>query len=135
VTADRRRRWRLLPAVTAVLVQLSVLYSPSGGGGIPAFPNFDKLVHCSVFAVPVLLALLAGLPKWPVVMVFALHAPVSELIQWTLLPRRSGDPWDVLADLVGVALGAAAGHLVTRHRRSPTAGGGLRSGSRATHRW
>lgn len=111
MTADRSRRWRLVPAAAALVVQLVVLYSPSGGGVAP-FPNFDKLVHCSVFALPVLLALVAGLPKWPVVVLVALHAPVSELIQWTLLPHRSGDPWDVVADLVGVGVGLVAARYV-----------------------
>ncbi|KRE43602.1 hypothetical protein [Knoellia sp. Soil729] len=111
MTADRSRRWRLVPAAAALVVQLVVLYSPSGGGVAP-FPSFDKLVHCSVFALPVLLALVAGLPKWPVVVLVALHAPVSELIQWTLLPHRSGDPWDVVADLVGVGVGLVAARYV-----------------------
>lgn len=112
MTSDRWRRWRLVPAITALVLQCVLLYSPSGGGAAP-FPNFDKLVHATIFALPVLLALLAGLPRWPVVAVVALHAPVSELIQWALLPHRSGDPWDVVADLVGVSLGVLAAHLAT----------------------
>ena len=87
------------------------------------FPNFDKLVHSTIFALPVMFALLARLPLWPVVAVVGLHAPVSELIQWRLLPHRSGDPWDVVADLVGVTLGALAAHLALhrRPRRMPSA--------------
>ena len=33
----------------------------------------------------------------------------SEVLQGALLPNRSGDPWDVVADLVGVAAGLAVG--------------------------
>ena len=33
------------------------------------------------------------------------QAPVSELLQWTVLPHRSGDLLDLGADLVGCALG------------------------------
>lgn len=116
------RRWAYLPALAALLLQLSVLYAPSGGGAAP-FPNFDKLVHCAVFALPVLFALLARLPLAPVVALAALHAPVSELIQWSLLPNRSGDPWDVIADLIGVTLGAVTAHIASRRRTtapSPT---------------
>jgi hypothetical protein len=90
-----------------VLVQLGVLYAPTSGGVAP-FANFDKLVHMAVFLLPVLFALLARLPLWPVVAVMALHAPVSEVVQATFLPHRSGDPWDALADLTGVALGVLA---------------------------
>jgi len=99
-----------VPVLVAVVLQFVLLYSPSGGGTAP-FPNFDKLVHCAMFALPVFFALLAGLPRVPVIAVLALHAPVSEFIQWTLLPNRSGDPWDVVADLVGVTIGAIGAHF------------------------
>lgn len=121
IAGTSRRRF-LIAAVTAGVVQLVLLYSPSGGGAAP-FPNFDKLVHCTIFALPVFFALLARLPRWPVLAIVALHAPVSELIQWQLLPHRSGDPRDVVADLVGVTLGALAAHLAARRRTtapSPT---------------
>ena len=51
------------------------------------------------------------------VLVFAVHAPVSELVQHFLLPGRSGDVWDAVLDLVGVALGAAALVVRARQRR------------------
>ena len=121
MTTDRSRPWRLVPAAAALVLQLVVLYSPSGGGAAPV-PNFDKLVHCAIFAVPVLLALVAGLPRWPVVVLAALHAPVSELIQWTLLPHRSGDPWDVVADLVGVGVGLVAAGCVASRPLRPFSG-------------
>lgn len=104
-------RWRLLPLALAMLVQLSVLYAPSGGGAAP-FPHVDKLVHCAVFALPVLFGLLARLPLVPVAAVMALHAPVSEVVQASLLPNRAGDPWDAVADVTGVALGVLAARLV-----------------------
>ena len=115
-SAPRRAR-SLLPAVVALVVQLVVVYAPSGGGAAP-FPNFDKLVHVTVFALPVLFALLARLPLLPVVAVMALHAPVSEVVQATLLPHRSGDPWDAVADLTGVALGVLVA-TATRSVRGP----------------
>lgn len=114
------RRALLLAALATLAFQLVIVYSPSGGGA-PPFPNFDKLVHCTVFAMPVFLAVLARVPAVPVVALFAVHAPVSELVQWGLLPNRSGDPWDAVADLVGVALGAVAAHLLTRRLNRATA--------------
>ena len=92
--------------VGAVLVQGVVLYAPSGPGAAP-FPNADKVVHVVVFLVPVLLALGAGCAPWLVVAVFAAHAVVSEVVQASLLPGRSGDGWDVVADLAGIGLGVA----------------------------
>lgn len=111
MTSGRTRGRSLLPAAVALLVQLAVVYAPSAGGA-PGVPHLDKLVHASVFALPVLFGLLAGLPLVPVVAVMALHAPVSEVVQGTLLPQRSGDPWDAAADLVGVALGVLAARAV-----------------------
>ncbi|GAA4125867.1 hypothetical protein GCM10022415_33260 [Knoellia locipacati] len=113
-SAPRRGR-SLLPAVLALVLQLVVVYAPSGGGVAP-FPNFDKLVHLTVFALPVLFALLARLPLVPVVTLMALHAPVSEVVQATLLPHRSGDPWDAVADLTGVALGVLVARAVVTVR-------------------
>ncbi|MFW5472028.1 VanZ family protein [Knoellia sp. CPCC 206450] len=106
----------MLPAAVAMVVQLAVVYAPSAGGA-PAVPHLDKLVHAAVFALPVLFGLLARLPLVPVVAVMALHAPVSEVIQGTLLPQRSGDPWDAVADLVGVALGVVVATAVLRRSR------------------
>ena len=94
--------WLLL--TIAVATQLVVLYAPSTPSVSP-FRNSDKAVHAVVFLVPVLLALLAGLRPRVVVAVFAAHAVVSELVQHALLPGRSGDPLDVVADLAGVGLG------------------------------
>jgi VanZ family protein len=54
---------------------------------------------------------------WVAVLLFAIHAPVSELVQHFLLPGRSGDVWDAVLDLVGVALGAAALVVGARLRR------------------
>ena len=65
----------------------------------------DKVVHVSLFAAPTVAGLLTRLRPAPVVMALALHAPVSELVQHFLLPHRSGDVWDAVADLGGVVLG------------------------------
>ena len=97
----------------AVAVQLVVLYSPSAPSD-PLFPGSDKVVHVLVFAVPVTVALLAGGPLRLVVAVFAAHAVLSEVVQGAALPTRSGDALDVVADLVGVAVGVLGWVLVDR---------------------
>lgn len=99
-----------------LLLQVVVVYAPQTPGPPPAIPHADKLIHAVVFALPVLAV---GLPRvrwWPVVaLLLALHAPVSEITQHLLLPGRSGDPWDVVADLVGV--GIASGWVAWSVRR------------------
>lgn len=108
---DLVRRVVLLGLGITVAAQLFSLYAPEAPGGLDV-PHSDKLVHALIFAAPVFLALLLGLPPRPVVLVSALHAPVSELIQHFWLPNRTGDSLDVTADLVGVVLGLIAARMV-----------------------
>ena len=65
----------------------------------------------------VLTALLAGLPRRWVLGVLALHAPVSEVVQATLLSSRDGDVWDAVADLTGIGLALGAFLVIVRMRR------------------
>ncbi|MCB0913377.1 MAG: VanZ family protein [Propionibacteriaceae bacterium] len=100
---------RLLPVLAglALAVQLVAVYLPGNPDGtieLSWLPGADKVVHFLIFAVPTYLfgrltrrvGLVAG--------VFAVHAVVSELVQWRFLPYRDGDPFDALADLAGIGL-------------------------------
>jgi VanZ family protein len=100
-------------AAAAVVVQLLVLYWPVVTVEGPVSWT-DKVVHLLVFAVPTYAVGRALGSVRTAVLVFAIHAPLSELVQHFLLPDRSGDVWDAVLDLAGVALGAAA--LVVRGR-------------------
>lgn len=104
----------------AVSAQLWGLYRVVGPPTSSWFPHADKLLHAAGFAVPVALLLLAlGLHAVDrsqrltrralvvVVAVFACHAGASEVVQDRFYANRTGDVLDVLADLVGVVLGAA----------------------------
>ena len=103
-----------LSAVVAVLVQLCVLYWPVVTVEGPVSWT-DKVVHLLVFAVPTYLVGRALRNVGLAVAIFVVHAPVSELIQHFLLPGRSGDVWDAVVDVIGVAL--AAGVLLVSARR------------------
>ncbi len=94
-------------AVLALAVQLVAVYlpgNPSQSLELPWLPGADKVVHFLIFAVPTYLfgrltrrvGLVAGL--------FAVHAVVSELVQWRVIPYRDGDPFDALADLAGIGV-------------------------------
>jgi hypothetical protein len=87
-------------------VQLALLYWPravSPAGGIP----WDKLVHALVFGLVMWTGVRAGIPARPWLVVSLAHAVLSEVLQGLLLPNRSGDPWDAVADAVGVLVAAA----------------------------
>ena len=101
----RSRTLWLVALGVAIVVQLITLYSPQVPG-TPPIAGFDKVVHLAIFAAPVLAALLAGLSAPWVLGILAVHAPVSELVQHVALSGRSGDVFDMMADLCGVALGA-----------------------------
>jgi hypothetical protein len=103
-------------AVAAVVVQLAVLYWPVVTVEGPVSWT-DKVVHLLVFAVPTYAVGRALGSVRGAVLAFAIHAPVSELVQHFLLPGRSGDVWDAVVDLVGVGLGAAVLVVGTRLRR------------------
>lgn len=94
-------------AVAAVVAQLLALYWPVVTVEGPVSWT-DKVVHLMIFAVPTYAVGRALGSVRAAVLVFALHAPVSELVQHFLLPGRTGDVWDAAVDLLGVALGAAA---------------------------
>jgi VanZ family protein len=112
----RRTAWRLAFAVVLV-VHVLALYWPRVGLQGPVTWT-DKVVHVLLFATPVLVAVAARVPRLPwVVAALAAHAPLSEWLQHTVLPHRSGDPWDAVADLGGVVVGVTLGMVGRRRRR------------------
>ena len=118
---DSAATWRARPgavtlAVVAVVAQLLVLYWPVVTVEGPVSWT-DKVVHLVVFAVPTYAVGRALRSVRVAVRVFAVHAPDSELVQHAWLPGRSGDVWDVVLDLVGVAIGATALVVSSRTRR------------------
>jgi hypothetical protein len=78
-----------------------VLFVPTTGG-VPVFPYADKLVHAATFALLAWTGVRVGLRTWPLLAALVAYAIGSEVVQATLLPERSGDVTDVLADVAGV---------------------------------
>ena len=93
--------------VVAVAVQLAVLYSPSAGGAV-GVAGIDKVVHIAVFGAVAVTGVRAGLPVRWLAGALLVHAVLSEVVQAAFLAHRSGDPRDIAADVLGVALGLAA---------------------------
>ena len=118
--------WAVL-AGAALVVHFYGLYRPDSPATTSWLSVPDKVKHAVGFGVPVLLILLTlavrarsrarRLAATPVLVAagsFGAHAVVSEVIQGIYYPGRTGDPLDVLADVVGVLLGVIAYGLLTR---------------------
>jgi VanZ family protein len=115
VVVGRRDRVAVLAFMLLAIAHLAALYWPRVEIEGPVAWT-DKVAHVLLFALPTLAGLLAGVRPAYVIAAFALHAPVSELAQHFLLPHRSGDAWDAVADAAGVVLGVTA-FVVWRARR------------------
>jgi VanZ family protein len=97
--------WRI-GFVAACLLQLYGVYSPSQAGPDVGLPLADKVAHLFLFGSVAFLGLKAAVPaRWLLVALVG-NALISELVQHFALSQRSGDPFDSLADLLGVAVGA-----------------------------
>ena len=99
-----RRVWSVA-FVVACAVNLLVLYTPKTAPG-SSIPYADKVVHLLLFAAVAYTGTKLRLPLGWLAGVLVLNAAVSELVQHYWLSQRSGDVWDALADVLGVALGA-----------------------------
>lgn len=121
-TATQTRRHRALRLLAwaafgvACAINLYGLYAPSQPGP-PMFPGFDKVAHLGSFALVMVTGALAGLPARWLAALLVVHAISSEVVQHLVLPDRSGDPADVVADIGGIALGWCAASLLHRVRR------------------
>ena len=118
-TTGNRGRVARVAALLALVVHLAAIYWPRVDVVGPV-PWTDKVVHVLLFGVPTVLLLLARPSRvHPALVVGALavHAPVSELLQHLVLPHRSGDVWDAVADLGGVVLGVTLVVVGRRRRR------------------
>ena len=95
-------RWLFAAAVAVQLVVLYAPRAPSTGG----VPGVDKVVHLLVFAAVAWTGRAAGVRLPLLVGLLLAHAVVSEGLQHWLLPGRSGDWRDAVADATGVLVGA-----------------------------
>ncbi len=121
IMGGMRKLWVIVWLVL-VAAQLAILYTPDLGEGpgilAPLWdvlrplpgptamgePGFDKIVHGLSFGAIAAAGMLAGWPTWLALALPAIHAPVSELIQWRWIDGRAGDWRDLLADWTGILL-------------------------------
>ena len=131
------RRWALGWAL--LLFTLTSWPSPPRVPVVSGIPNFDKLVHCAIYAVEAWLIYRSV--RWPGEPRFSLAralAIVGVMSVWgvadethqTWIPQRSMEGADVLADVTGAAFGALVASWMSRGNRPSGSGAdpSLRSG-------
>jgi len=115
---ERTILWWLTAVVLVVhVVGIYLPGSPDGSLELPGVPGVDKLIHASLFGLPLYLLAVLTRRIWLWAGFFAAMAGISEVIQWRFIPYRDGDVWDAVADLVGIAIAV----LLLLRRRSVTA--------------
>lgn len=117
-----RQAGRRAGRVVGVLVLASVLalsvwllLRPPGAGGSPLVG--DKLLHAALFLLLGVAGWCSTLPRVGVLAGLVGWAVLSEVLQHAMGLGRTGDPWDVLADLVGLGLTWGGAALLSRGRR------------------
>ena len=96
--------WASWAFSAVVLLSLYVLFVPQPVG--PAGPpGADKVVHALLFAALAVTTRIRFGPAVRLLAFLAVYAVGSELVQAVVLPDRSGDAYDVVADLVGASVG------------------------------
>lgn len=106
--------------MVACLIHLYGVYSPhQAGSDTVDFPYSDKLAHLFLFGSVAYFGLRSGVPARWLLPVVAANAVISEVVQYFWLPFRSGDPFDTVADLCGLALGAWLGFRAIRAQKVP----------------
>jgi hypothetical protein len=116
----RPRRWAVVGAAlwAAGLFALSSL--PLGDGSLDfwwRFEHDDKVVHAALYAVLGALLRLGSGRGSVAVAGGGLVGVVDEWVVQARVPGRHPDPFDLLADVVGAALGAWAVSVLARRRR------------------
>lgn len=96
---------RVVALAAALVVVTALLLAPPtlvGGDDAVSLPHADKLVHFAMFA---LLAWLAPRSRlaWGALAAYAIATEAAQ----ALVPGRSPDAWDLLADALGILVGAA----------------------------
>jgi VanZ family protein len=82
-----------------------VLFWPEPAGGDVRVPGADKVVHAVLFGLLALTARARFGGRLAVLGAVLGYAVVSEVAQALLLAQRSGDAWDVVADVGGALCG------------------------------
>ncbi|MBP7865748.1 MAG: VanZ family protein [Acidobacteria bacterium] len=123
------RHPRILYALTLAWWGAMLLGTSLPGSAAPKLPLGDKLVHFTAYAGMGLLAALslrvqrraprlAARPYRATLLAAGAYALLDELHQ-LMIPRRSFEAWDLLADVLGAAAGILIARVLAERGRAP----------------
>jgi VanZ family protein len=81
-----------------------------GTDKIPIIPHLDKLIHATSYALLAVLAVCLFKPgrnRWLALLWLVLLGGLIEIAQGLWAVNRAADPWDLLANSLGIAMAAA----------------------------
>lgn len=81
-----------------------------GSEKIPIIPHLDKLIHATSYALLAVMAVCLfthGRRRWLALAWLVLFGGLIEIAQGHWAINRAADAWDLLANSLGIALGAA----------------------------
>lgn len=107
--------WILTAVCFLAICWLTLAPQPLPENDIPLFPGADKIAHAIMFGGFTLCIIVDGNRRkgWPVkILKTDIYAPdaaaalgmITELLQWKMDTGRSGDVWDLVADITGAFL-------------------------------
>jgi hypothetical protein len=110
--------FRVVPVTLVMGIIFILSHQPGGSFSLPKISNIDKFLHCLLYAVLGLAALLALPPRFrhqrPIlasaaVVLFCLFYGITDEFHQFFIPGRSCDVFDVIADASGGVLAAVCG--------------------------
>lgn len=115
---DRLPAWSLTIVCFLAICWLTLAPQPLPDNDIPLFPGADKLVHAIMFGGFTLCIILDwnrrhGWPSkiyktdWLAPLYASAFGIITEILQQEMNAGRSGDVWDLVADIAGAFLSAA----------------------------
>jgi VanZ family protein len=124
----QKQKWRgvVLTFLFAVLILVLSIIPPdiSGDSSLFYFPGMDKIIHALMYGSFTIVVMYEFLKKtqyrfgtivWIITAILS-YSILMEIVQLTLVAYRSGDVWDILANLAGILTGAGLMTIINKFR-------------------
>ncbi len=116
MTQEKNWRGIVVTILFAILILILSIIPPDIKGDTPSFyfPGMDKIIHALMYGSFTIVVLHEFLKNryfnfikvaWILSGIFT-YSILMEIVQLTLIAYRSGDVWDILANLAGILSGA-----------------------------